>query len=66
VNEKGAVLKQLSLLEKVARRSGFAVGIGHPRDGTIAALKEWLPSIERNGFSLVPISQIVLHNQGLS
>lgn len=66
VNEKGAVLKQLSLLEKVARRSGFAVGIGHPRDGTIAALKEWLPTIERNGFSLVPISQIVLHNQGLS
>lgn len=66
VNEKGAVLKQLSLLEKVARRSGFAVGIGHPRDGTIAALQEWLPSIERNGFSLVPISKIVLHNQGLS
>lgn len=66
VNEKGAVLKQLSLLEKVSRRSGMAVGIGHPRDGTIAALKEWLPTAESKGFVLVPISQIVLKNQGLS
>ncbi|NVK18103.1 MAG: divergent polysaccharide deacetylase family protein [Methylocystaceae bacterium] len=66
VNEKGAVLKQLSLLEKVSRRSGMAVGIGHPRDGTIAALKEWLPTAENKGFILVPISQIVLKNQGLS
>lgn len=66
VNEKGAVLKQLSLLEKVSRRSGFAVGIGHPRDGTIAALQEWLPTAQSKGFILVPISQIVLKNQGLS
>ncbi|MDV7338891.1 divergent polysaccharide deacetylase family protein [Terasakiella sp. A23] len=66
VNEKGAVLKQLSLLEKVSKRSGFAVGIGHPRDGTIAALKEWLPTAEGKGFVLVPISQIVMKKQGLS
>ena len=66
VNEKGAVLKQLSLLEKVSKRSGFAVGIGHPRDGTIAALKEWLPAVIDKGFVLVPISQIVMKNQGLT
>ncbi|SCA55050.1 putative periplasmic protein [Candidatus Terasakiella magnetica] len=66
VNEKDAVLKQLSLLEKVSLKTGYAVGIGHPRDGTIAALKEWLPLIESKGFTLVPISQIVLKNQGLS
>ncbi len=66
VNEKAAVLKQLSLLEKVSKRSGFAVGIGHPRDGTIAALKEWLPLVQSKGFVLVPISHIVMKNQGLT
>jgi len=66
VNEKDAVLKQLSLLERVSKRSGFAVGIGHPRDGTIAALKEWLPLVQNKGFVLVPISQIVMKNQNLS
>lgn len=66
VNEKGAVLKQLSLLEKVSKKRGFAVGIGHPRDGTIQALKEWLPLIASKGFTLVPISQIIMKNQGLS
>lgn len=62
VNEKSAVLKQLSLLEKTARNRGYAVGIGHPRDGTIAALKEWIPALEGRGFTLAPISQIVLKN----
>ncbi len=66
VNDKTAVLKQLSLLERVSRKTGFAVGIGHPRDGTIAALKEWLPLAQSKGFSLVPISQIVLKKQELS
>lgn len=66
VNEKDAVLKQLSLLEKVSTRSGFAVGIGHPRDGTIAALKEWLPTAKSKGFVLVPISHIVMKNNGLT
>lgn len=66
VNDKNAVLKQLSILERVSRKTGFSVGIGHPRDGTIAALKEWLPRVKDKGFSLVPISQIVLKNQGLS
>lgn len=66
VNEKAAVLKQLRILERVSRKTGFAVGIGHPRDGTIAALKEWLPLAKQNGFILVPISQIVLKNQQIS
>lgn len=66
VNDKDAVLKQLSILERVSRKTGFSVGIGHPRDGTIAALKEWLPRARDKGFSLVPISQIVLKNQGLT
>ena len=63
INEKGAVLKQLATLERVARKTGYGVGIGHPRDGTIAALKEWLPSVQEKGLVLVPISQIILKKQ---
>ena len=37
----------------------MAIGIGHPHDGTIAALAEWLPSLEARGFVLVPVSTIV-------
>jgi polysaccharide deacetylase 2 family uncharacterized protein YibQ len=46
----------------VARCTGAAVAIGHPHDGTIAALARWLPTLEERGFALVPISRIVAHN----
>ena len=37
----------------------MAIGIGHPHDGTIAALAEWLPTLEAKGFAVVPVSTIV-------
>jgi uncharacterized protein len=57
--ESGAVHEQLAKLEQVARQRGSAIGIGHPHDGTIAALAEWLPSLQAKGFALVPVSTIV-------
>jgi hypothetical protein len=57
-----AVWVQLRKTEAVARRTGAAVAIGHPHDGTIAALARWLPTLEERGFALVPISRIVAHN----
>ncbi len=56
VNETGAVLQQLSQLEGTARKAGFAIAIGHPRDGTISALAQWLPTLKSKGFVLVPVS----------
>jgi hypothetical protein len=53
-----AVWVQLARLEAEARRAGFAVAIGHPHDGTIAALQAWLPILSERGFRLVPISAI--------
>src|SRR5262249_7275233 len=55
-----AVLERLAQLEAVARRHGMAIGIGHPHDGTIAALAEWLPTLKQKGFVLVPVSAIVM------
>jgi hypothetical protein len=57
-----AVEAQLARVEADARRLGFAIAIGHPHDGTIAALAQWLPTLSQRGFALVPISRIVERN----
>lgn len=59
-NEFGAdaVVAQLNILEAEARRNGFAVAIGHPHRGTIAALKAWIPTLASKGMVLVPVSAI--------
>ena len=56
------VLGQLYELEAFARRHGYAVGIGHPRAWTVQALRQWLPTLEKRGFQLVPISAIALQH----
>ncbi|MDP9195916.1 MAG: divergent polysaccharide deacetylase family protein, partial [Pseudomonadota bacterium] len=52
------VARQLQTLEQLARRKGFAVGIGHPHDVTLAALSAWLPGLEGKGIRLVPVSTV--------
>jgi polysaccharide deacetylase 2 family uncharacterized protein YibQ len=58
-NEPGAVRAQLAELERIARRHGFAVAIGHPRDATIQVLAEWLPTLNAKGLVLVPLSALI-------
>jgi polysaccharide deacetylase 2 family uncharacterized protein YibQ len=58
-----AVARELDKTETVARRNGFAVAIGHPHDATVAALRDWLPTLAAKGFRLVPVSAIVIHNE---
>ena len=57
--ELSAVLAQLDHLEDVARSQGYAIGIGHPHDATIAALALWLPQAQARGVMLVPASRII-------
>lgn len=45
--------------ERVASKKGYAIAIGHPKDSTINALKEWLPGLKARGFELVPVSAVV-------
>ena len=56
-----AIMAQLQALEAVARRKGFGVAIGHPREATLDALEQWLPEAARRGFVLVPASAAVAH-----
>lgn len=53
------VERQLALVERIARERGMAVAIGHPHDATIEALRHWLPTLEKRGLALVPLSTIV-------
>ena len=41
---------QLAELERVARRRGHAIAIGHPHDVTVEVLAEWIPEARRKGF----------------
>jgi polysaccharide deacetylase 2 family uncharacterized protein YibQ len=52
------VARQIGEAERIALRNGLVVVIGHPRDATIAALRQWLSNLERRGFALVPISAV--------
>ena len=58
-NKLKAVQDRLAELERLARRRGKAIAIGHPRDATIEALSTWLDEIKTRGFVIVPITSIV-------
>lgn len=57
--DSGAILGQLESLERIAGRRGWAVAIGHPYIETIDALAAWIPTLERKGITLVPVSTLV-------
>lgn len=63
-NDANTIRAQLAKLEAVAKRRGYAVGIGHPHKETLRVLAEWLPEARRRGIALVPISAIVRHRIG--
>lgn len=54
-----AVKLQLEQTERVARRKGYAVAIGHPHPATLQALEEWMPDAEKRGFTFVSINSLV-------
>jgi len=56
---KAYAMQQLKIAERKSLKNGYAVVIGHPRDGTIEALQEWLPSLKEKNIELVPISFLV-------
>lgn len=55
---------QLAEVERIARRRGHAIAIGHPHDVTTETLAEWIPEARARGFVLVPVSTIVKKEYG--
>ncbi len=58
-NDKAYILNQLNIAERIARKNGYAVAIGHPKSQTYNALKEWLPQTPSKGIKIVHMSEIV-------
>lgn len=59
VGDPRAVRRQLRLVEEIARETGYAVAIGHPRGETLDVLGPWLATAPARGFDLAPISDLV-------
>lgn len=58
-NDVEKVRHQLEQVERLARKQGFAIAIGHPRDATIEALKTWIPQAKERGINIVPVSMLL-------
>lgn len=46
-------------VENIARRRGYAIAIGHPKDVTIRGLKAWAADAQKRGYLLVHASALV-------
>jgi polysaccharide deacetylase 2 family uncharacterized protein YibQ len=54
-----AVLRQLGEAERLARRRGHAIAIGHPFPATLGVLESWLPAAEARGLKIVRAGALV-------
>mgnify|MGYP000446876029 CR=1 FL=1 len=54
-----AILRQLTEAERLARRRGHALAIGHPYPTTLAVLDSWLPAAQARGLKLVTASGLI-------
>ena len=55
----GYIKGQIDKVIRIARQNGEATAIGHPRAGTIAAIREKIADFEREGIELVPVSEVL-------
>ena len=53
------IAESLAKVEDIAERHGTVIAIGHPHPETAEALSHWLPTLERKGFQLVPLSHVM-------
>ncbi|MBT4739316.1 MAG: divergent polysaccharide deacetylase family protein [Rhodospirillaceae bacterium] len=56
-DDEQAITAQLAKVESIARREGYAVAIGHPRDATLTALAKWMATLNDKGIGLVPVTE---------
>ena len=55
----GAIQVQLALAERLARRQGHALAIGHPYPTTLAVLARWIPEAEARGVKIVRAQDLI-------
>ena len=52
------ILAQLGKAEKIAKRRGYVIAIGHPHRQTITVLEQWFPLAKANGFNVATVSEL--------
>ncbi len=64
VRTKAAIKKEFKKLLKLAKKRGYAIGIGHPYPETMQVLKQELAKLSSSGIRLIPLSQMVQMQKG--
>ncbi|MBF0417303.1 MAG: divergent polysaccharide deacetylase family protein [Magnetococcales bacterium] len=64
VQKVSAIETRLAELERIARHTGRAIGIGHPHAETLAALRNWLPGASKRGVRIEGISHFLTGDAG--
>ena len=54
-----AIDRRLAEVERIARRTGYSVTVGHAFPVTLDRLADWLETFEEKGIALAPISAVV-------
>lgn len=58
-NDYNYIMGQFRQLEKIAKKNGYAVAIGHPYSQTLSALQDWLKEAEKDGVEVVHLSDLL-------
>lgn len=53
------IQRKLAAIAKIAKRRGKAIVIGHPYSETIKVLSKEIPKLEKKGFIIVPVTDVV-------
>ena len=59
VDSREEVAARLAEVARTARRDGYAIAIGHPRDATLDVLERWTRDADRESLALVPLSAVM-------
>jgi hypothetical protein len=57
--DSALILEQLEQLERLARKNGAAIGIGHAKAATLQVLREQIPRLKAAGFRFEFVSTVV-------
>lgn len=58
-NDYNYIMGQFRQTEKIAKKNGHAVAIGHPYSQTLKALQDWLKEAENSGIKVVHLSELL-------
>lgn len=57
------IAHEIAAMERIARSRGDVIAIGHPHGPTLTALEKWIATAQERGFTLVPVSTVLLRRQ---